>query len=83
MSTLAAHIAQQMEEDHLQKLGMKIRKLRLEQELSQDKLALMIGSSESKAYISRIELGKSNISISVLYRIAKALGVKVRDLIDF
>ena len=43
----------------------------------------MIGSSEGKAYISRIELGKSNISISVLYRIATALGVKVRDLIDF
>ncbi len=72
-----------MEEDYLQKLGMKIRRLRLEQELSHDKLALMIASSEGKAYISRIEFGKSNISTSVLYRIAKALGVKVHDLIDF
>lgn len=72
-----------MEEDYLHKLGKQIRKFRSEQELSQDKLALMIGSSEGKAYISRIELGKSNISISVLYRIATALGVKVRDLIDF
>ena len=43
----------------------------------------MIASSEGKAYISRIEFGKSNISTSVLYRIAKALGVKVHDLIDF
>lgn len=72
-----------MEEDYLQKLGMKIRRLRLEQGLSHDKLALMIASSEGKAYISRIEFGKSNISTSVLYRIAKALGVKVHDLIDF
>lgn len=72
-----------MEEDYLQKLGMKIRRLRLEQELSHDKLAPMIASSEGKAYISRIEFGKSNISTSVLYRIAKALGVKVHDLIDF
>lgn len=51
--------------------------------MTQDKLALMIGSSKGKAYISRIELGKSNISISVLHRIAMALDVKVRDLIDF
>nr|WP_270295600.1 hypothetical protein [Eggerthella sinensis] len=48
LSTLAAHIAQQMEEDYLQKLGMKIRRLRLEQELSHDKLALMIASSEAR-----------------------------------
>lgn len=51
--------------------------------MSQDKPALTIGSTKGKAYISRIELGKSNISINVLYRITKALGVKARDLIDF
>lgn len=72
-----------MEEDYLQKLGMRIRKFRLEQKLSQTKLASMIGSTEGKAYISRIELGKANISISVLHRIATALDVKVRDLVDF
>lgn len=72
-----------MEEDYLQKLGMRIRKFRLEQKLSQTKLASMIGSTEGKAYISRIELGKANVSISVLHRIATALDVKVRDLIDF
>lgn len=43
----------------------------------------MIGSSMGKAYISRIELGKSNVSIGVLCRIADALDVQVRDLIDF
>lgn len=62
---------------------MRIRKFRLEQKLSQTKLASMIGSTEGKAYISRIELGKANVSISVLHRIATALDVKVRDLIDF
>lgn len=72
-----------MEEDYLQKLGMRIRKFRLEQKLSQTKLASMIGSTEGKSYISRIELGKVNVSISVLHRIAAALDVKVRDLIDF
>lgn len=64
-------------------LGAQIRKQRTAQQLSQDRLALMIGSSMGKAYISRIERGKANVSITVLYRIANALGVKVSDLINF
>ncbi|OUO91449.1 hypothetical protein B5F40_03150 [Gordonibacter sp. An230] len=72
-----------MDEDFLKMLGSRIRERRLAQRLSQDKLALMIGSSKGKAYISRIELGKCNISIVVLHRIAKALDAKVKDLIDF
>lgn len=51
--------------------------------MAQDKLALMIGSSKGKAYISRIELGKIHISISAIHRIAMALDVEVRDLIGF
>lgn len=62
---------------------MRIRRFRLEQEMAQDKLALMIGSSKGKAYISRIELGKIHISISAIHRIAMALDVEVRDLIGF
>lgn len=73
-----------MEDDPLKILGQRIRELRVRQGLSQDKLALMIGSSsKGGAYISRMELGKCNPSIKVLSRIAKALDVKVRDLIDF
>ncbi|MDN4468808.1 MULTISPECIES: helix-turn-helix domain-containing protein [Gordonibacter] len=62
---------------------MRIRRFRLEQEMAQDKLALMIGSSKGKAYISRIELDKLHISISAIHRIAMALDVEVRDLISF
>ena len=51
--------------------------------MAQDKLALMIGSSKGKAYISRIELDKLHISISAIHRIAMALDVEVRDLISF
>ena len=72
-----------MDEDYLKMLGARIRERRLAQGLSQDRLALMIGSSKGKSYISRIERGKCNISIGVLYRIAEALGTKVADLIDF
>lgn len=72
-----------MEDDYRKILGQSIRELRLKQGLSQDKLALMIGSTTGKSYISRIELGKCSIGLGVLVRIAKALDVKVRDLIDF
>lgn len=72
-----------MDDEILKMLGSRIREHRSAQNLSQDRLALMIGSSQGKAYISRIELGKCNVSVLVLYRIAKALGVKVSDLIEF
>ncbi len=72
-----------MEHECLQRLGVRIRELRVKQGLSQDELAIMIGSSSGKAYISRIERGKKNVSVLVLKRIALALGVEVRDLIDF
>lgn len=81
---MVAHIVSAMEGDNLKILGQRIREIRVNQGLSQDKLAQMIGGSpKGKAYISRIELGKCNLSINVLSRIAKALDVKVRDLIDF
>lgn len=70
-------------EEHLRMLGRRIRETREAQGLTQEKLALMIGSSCGKSYVSKIELGKSNVSILILDRIASALGVKVRDLIDF
>ncbi len=80
---MVAHTVLHMDEKCLKSLGSKIREQRKMQKLSQDKLALMIGSSMGKAYVSRIEQGKCNVSVGVLCRIASALDVKVRDLIDF
>lgn len=62
-------------------LGSAIRKRREEQALSQEKLALMIGSS--KSHIWRIETGRVGVGIDDLSRIADALGTKVRDLVSF
>jgi len=60
--------------------GMKIRELRKAKGLSSDKLAEMIGTAG--AYIREIELGKSQPSLKMLNKIAKALGVSVSELLE-
>lgn len=65
-----------------QMLGRRIRALREQQGLTQSRLAVMIGNN-SKQYIFAIENGDKNVTIDVLCRIAEALDVNVRDLIDF
>lgn len=62
-------------------LGNAIRKRREEQGLSQEKLALMVGSS--KSHIWRIETGRVGVGIDDLSRIADALGTQVRSLVSF
>lgn len=49
--------------------------------ISQRQLALMTGTSRS--YLWKIETGAADVGIDVLIRIAKALDVRARDLIDF
>lgn len=62
-------------------LGSCIRTHREEQGLSQARLALMIGSS--KSHIWRIETGRVSVGIDDLGRIADALGVSVKSLVNF
>ena len=62
-------------------LGSAIRERREAQSLSQQKLALMIGSS--KSHIWRIETGRVGVGIDDLARIADALDTEVRTLLTF
>lgn len=62
-------------------LGKAIRGRRETQGLSQEKLALMIGSS--KSHIWRIETGRVGVGIDDLSRIASALDTEVRKLLTF
>lgn len=62
-------------------LGHAIRERREEQGLSQNVLALMVGSS--KSHIWRIETGRVGVGIDDLSRIAEALDMPVHDLISF
>lgn len=62
-------------------LGAAIRERRMEQGLSQERLAFMVGSS--KAHIWRIEKGSVGVGLDDLCRIADALDTKVSELMPF
>ena len=68
-------------EQKRQALGKRIRAVREEQGLSQARLALMVGSS--KSHIWRIETGRVSVGLDDLGRIADALDISVKSLVDF
>jgi len=61
------------------KLGENLRKLRLKKNLSQGDLATAL--EVDRAYISNIENGRMNPTLSTLEKIAGALGVATSELI--
>jgi transcriptional regulator with XRE-family HTH domain len=59
-------------------LGARIRELRLKKHLTQNELAMLCNFE--KASMSRIESGKTNVTIITLKKISKALDM---DLTEF
>lgn len=71
-----------MNKEKLAKLiGKKVKKYRKEKNFSQEELGFLINSARN--YIGCIERGEKSPSLYTLYKIAKALNVKVKELIDF
>jgi transcriptional regulator with XRE-family HTH domain len=64
--------------DIKKQFGKKVKLFRIEKGWSQEKLALTAGLD--RTYIPSIEKGERNVSIEVIYRLAKALNI---DIIDF
>ena len=60
------------------KIGIRIRELRNQMGLSQEKLAKKIGMD--RTYFASVELGKRNISIVNIEKIANGLNVSLSDL---
>jgi transcriptional regulator with XRE-family HTH domain len=60
-------------------LGAAIRKHRARAGISQESLAEKADLHPN--YFGRVERGEESISLAALRRIAKALGVRVRDLV--
>ena len=61
-----------------QAFGKRVRALRVEAGLSQEKLAEKAGMHPT--YLSDIERGQRNPTLEVISRLAKALGVRIREL---
>jgi transcriptional regulator with XRE-family HTH domain len=64
----------------LRLLGAQLRRLRLERELSQERLAELAGLNYK--YLGRIELAKADPGADVLVRLARALAVPVGQLFE-
>lgn len=63
-----------------EKIGIKISILRKKLKYSQEKLAEL--SDLSTTSISTIERGKSKPSVETLEKIAKALNIELKELVD-
>lgn len=67
-------------ENIVKSFGEAVQEIRVERDLSQDELASRIGMQ--RTYISDVERGVRNTSISNAKRIAKALNVSLAKIIE-
>lgn len=68
------------EKEFLVKIGERIKTLRKKRKMEQQDLAAACNFEKSN--MSRIEAGGSNITFRTLFKISKALHVKVKDLVN-
>lgn len=62
-----------------QKFGENMKKIRLEKGMSQGDICRELGLD--RAYISNVENGKQNLTLSTMEKVAKVLGVSVYKLL--
>ena len=63
----------------IQRFGKQLQRLRTRRGLTQEQLAVTAGLSRS--FLTRLELGQHDPSLSTLVRVAKALRVSVTELL--
>lgn len=62
-------------------LGKNLKRYRIECGLTQEELAEKVGVHAT--YIGKIEAGKNNVSIVLLFAISRALKIKLSNVFDF
>ena len=67
-----------MEEKILSRFGIRLKALREEKKISQEKFALSIGMD--RTYYASVEAGKRNISIVNIKKIADGFNVSLEEL---
>ena len=66
--------------DILEKFGDRVRELRSELELSQDKFAAKCGMD--RTYMGGIERGERNLALRNIEKIAEALNITISELME-
>lgn len=66
--------------DEARKLGKNLKRIRTEKGISQGDIARAIGMD--KGFISNIENGKTNPTLSTITKLAKAIGVSIGELME-
>ena len=62
-------------------MNTKIKELRKERKISQEQLALAVGTTRQT--ITSIEVGKYTASLALAYKIARYFGRSIEDVFDF
>lgn len=60
--------------------GLKIKELRKQKKYSQEQLANL--SSINKSYISKIETGKTEVSLEIINKLAMAFEIEINKLFE-
>ena len=69
-----------IDKEGLRHIGLRIKQLRKEKEMSQEQVAFSANISLSQ--ISKLESGKHNTSISSIFSICKALNITADDFFE-
>jgi transcriptional regulator with XRE-family HTH domain len=67
-------------DEEAKRLGTRVQQARLKREMTQEALAAKAGIS--RAYLARVEIGRHEPTLTTLRKIAKALKVKLGDLVE-
>ena len=70
-----------MNKQILQQFGKRVREERLKKGISQERLGQL--AKVHRTYIGMIERAEKNITLTNMEKIARALGNRVADLVDF
>jgi transcriptional regulator with XRE-family HTH domain len=62
-----------------QKLGNNLKRIRTQKEISQGEIGRLLGVD--KGFISNIENGKTNPTLTTIAKLAKAIGVSTNELL--
>lgn len=65
--------------DDAKKLGENLKKIRTKKNITQIEIAKILGADRS--FVSNIENGKTNPTLSTITSLAKALGVSTNELL--